>query len=328
MKSELLKQIRSIFKPKQVQLNKRILYFLLFFSISFVIWFFNKLEKSYFSQIEIPVRFYNFPKNVIQTTPLPNKIKVSVYGRGFTILRYNIISFSKFYIDVNKYISNTLDENKTVFLYTENLISSLDKELSEEVKILNIEPKAIKFTFSKKSYKKLPVLPLVSYNINNNYILTDVSFFPQFVIISGPNNIIDTLDTLYTIPIILSNINKNHNFICQLKPIPLCEFETNNIELKLFVDKKTEKTIQIPTSNLIPEKIKAVRIIPENIELKFNVAVSKYNLIQLESFSFETIKSTPANNKQIIHYYPKVTKVPKYVSGIRFEPNYFTVITN
>lgn len=328
MKSELLKQIRSIFKPKQVQLNKRILYFLLFFAISTVIWFFNKLEKTYFSQVDIPVKYINFPKNVIQTSKLPDKIKVSVYGRGFTILRYKILSFTAFYIDLKKYLNSTYKGNETVFLYTENLISSLDKELSEEVKILNIEPKSIKFSFAKKSTKKLPVVPIINYTIDKDRILTNISVLPNFVNISGPNNIVDTIDTLYTVPVRLTNLQKNYTAVCHFKSIPLCEFNTKHVKVRFTVDKKTEKIIRIPVSTLFTEKNKIIQIIPEYIEMKFNVAISKYNQVQWDSFNYELIKSIAANNKQVTYYYIKITKKPEYVSGIRFEPNYFTVITN
>ncbi len=286
------------------------------------------MEKSYFAKIEIPVKYFNFPKNEIQTTLLPNKIIVSVYGRGFTILRYKILSFSTFYIDISKHLGTKFSENKTVFLYTENLISSLDKELSEEVKILNIEPKSIRFSFSKKSYKKLPVMPLVNYSVDKNYILTDISFYPQYVVVYGPSNIIDTIDTLYTIPIKLTNLTNNININGKINEIHLCEFDETKINIKIFVDKKTEKIIKIPASNLISEKNKINQIIPEFIDLKFNVALSKYNMVHYESFSFEILKSCLPNNKQIIYYYPKVKQTPKYVSGVRFQPNYFTVITN
>lgn len=325
MKSQLLKQIRSIFSPKQVQLNKRILYFLVFLTISTVIWFFNKLEKNYFSQIEITVQYFNFPKNVIQTEELPNKITVSIFGRGFTILRYKFLSTSTFYIDLKKHLNATYKGNETVFLYTENLISSLDKELSEEVKIIQIEPKSIKFSFAQKSVKKLPVVAKAKYQLAPNYLLIDFSVKPNFAIITGPSEILDTLDTLYTTPIYLTNLQQNTTATTQIQAIRNCEVSPKTIELELKVDKKTEKIIKINTSRLIQGQENIQQILPDQLTLKCHVAVSKFKEINVESFDIQLVNSDIKNAK-IVHYYPRINQLPIGVTFARFEPEYFTVI--
>lgn len=325
MKSQLLKQIRSIFSPKQVQLNKRILYFLFFLTISTVIWFFYKLEKNYFAQIEISVQYYNFPKNVIQTEELPNKITVSIFGRGFTILRYKFLSISTFYIDLKKHLNATYKGNETVFLYTENLISSLDKELSEEIKIIQIEPKSIKFSFAQKSVKKLPVVVKAKYQLAPNYLLIDFSVKPNFAIITGPTETLNKLDTLYSIPIYLTNLQQNTTVKTQIQPIKSCEISPKTIEIELKVDKKTEKIIKINTNKLVLRQENIQQILPEQLTLKCHVAVSKYKEISTESFDIQFITSDTRNPK-IVHYYPRIYQLPNGVTFARFDPEYFTVI--
>ncbi len=325
MKSQLLKQIRTIFSPKKVQLNKRILYFLFFLTISTFIWFFNKLEKNYFSQFEISVQYYNFPKNVIQTEKLPNKITVSIFGRGFTILRYKFLSISTFYIDLKKHLNSTYKGNETVFLYTENLISSLDKELSEEVKIIQIEPKSIKFSFAQKNIKKLPVVAKVKYQLAPNHLLIDFSVKPNFAIVTGPSETLDTLDTLYSIPIYLSNIQQNTTTKTQIQPIHNCEISPKTIEVELKVDKKTEKIIKINTSKLIQGQENIQQIIPEQLTLKCYVAVSKYKEINIESFDIKLVKHD-AKNPKIAHYYLRLNQLPDGVTFARFDPEFITVL--
>ncbi|MCX7861544.1 MAG: YbbR-like domain-containing protein [Bacteroidales bacterium] len=327
MKSQLLKQIRTVFTPKQVKLNKRIFLFLFFLTISTLIWFFNKLEKNYFSQIEINVRYFNFPKNVIQTQELPNKIIVTIYGRGFTIMRYKLLSVTPFYIDLKKYLSAQYNGNETVYLYTDNLISSLDKELSEEVKIIQIEPKAIKFSFAKKQIKKLPVIPNVKYQIANNYLLMGFSIKPNFVIVTGPSEILDTLDTLKTILLRLNELRESHQITIPIQPIKNCEINPANITIELMVDKKTEKIIQIPIDKVYQGKGKINQIIPEAITLKCYVAVSKYKDITIDLFNIE-FKEIQTKNPKIINVQPYIRSMPNGVSKVFFEPNYFTVIFN
>ncbi len=328
MKSELLKQIRSLFSPKQVKLNKRIIYFLFFLTLSAIVWFFNKLDKNYFTQIEIPVRYYNFPKNVIQTADLPQSIKVSIYGRGFTLLRYKILSLSTFYINLSRYLNSTYQGGEIVYVYTDNLINPLDKELSEEVKILTIEPKSIKFEFAKKIVKKLPIVPQIRYSVEQHHLLKSLTISPEYALITGPNNILDTIDTLFTQKYSFTNLSQSKRIQLNLMPIRHCEISPSSIVALFTIDKKTEKRITIAAESLLKNnRFNYNRIIPDKITLICNVAISDYDELNSTSFTVE-LSCSPTNNQQILYCTPKVIEKPQSVHSIRFEPNYITLIVN
>jgi len=289
-------------------------------------WLLNKLEKNHFAQIDVPIVFFNFPENVIQTSKLPEKISINVYGRGFSILKYKLTTLSKLFVDLKKYIDSNYTGNKIIFLYTENLLESLNKKFSEEVKILSIEPKTIKFTFSEKLTKKIPIKPRFYYTIQKNYVLTNIIFKPHYVLLSGPAEIIDTIDTIQTKVLKINDIKNITSVECELENIPYSFTNPQKIKITIFAEKSTEKVIKLPTNKIYNETENKLLYFPEYINLKFNVPISKYNLLSADSFNISYTSSLSAENPNKINCIVKLKNKPKNAYNIRFEPAYFTVI--
>lgn len=327
MKSDLLKQIRGIFGPKKVKRNKRILIFTFFLALSTIIWFFSKLEKDYFATISVPVRFYNLPDNKIQINPLPKELNVNVFGRGFTLLRYKILSLNPVFIDLNK-ITSSKNENDRELIYfnSESIIPMIDREIATEVKILNIEPGNIKLIFSKKKSKKVIVVPDINYSVDKEYILDEVYVNPKYIFITGPSFIIDTLDTLFSVKSQIQNLSKDSRYLLEIKQIPLCTYSKNMILVEIKVQKKTEKTIQIPVKSIASFQTEKKEFIPATINLMFSVGLKDYKYIDANDFQFEFQKvSTPNSNND--NYFIKVISFPNNVSNIQISPSVITVLS-
>ncbi|NSW45162.1 MAG: hypothetical protein HPY79_05055 [Bacteroidales bacterium] len=326
MKSELLKQVRNLFNPKKVKRNRRVLIFLFFVLLSSIIWFFNKLEKDYYTTISIPIRFYHFPDDKVLVNPLPKQLNVNVFGRGFTLLRYKLLSYKPIYIDVLAKInlkSNT--DRDLIYFNTETIIPSLDKELSDEMKILSVEPKNIKLIFSKKMSKKVFVIPNITYSVDKDFLVDSVQVKPSVVLLTGPMFLIDTIDTIYTLTQKINSIDKDIRLKVSLKPIQFCEMSTDNVNVHIKLQKKTEKTIAIPINSIFSNKQKNIIFLPSHIVLKFSVGIHYYNEIDASQFSFR-FEKVPVSNSNSEVYLIKILNYPKKVINLQVTPSYFTVL--
>lgn len=326
MKSDLLKQIRSAFTPKKVKSNKRILIFFFFVLLSSFIWLLNNLEKEYFTQISIPVRFYNYPKSKIQLAPLPEQITVTVFGRGFSLLRYKILTFSTIDVDVDKQlVSHDYADKEMVFFNTENLLPALDNEVYGEFKILSIEPKNVQLIFTSKSSKKVTLVPNISYSLNKNYLIDSVYINPKQVLLSGPTFLLDTIDTLYTVPMRIKDVHKDLIISSRIQPIAFCDYNANYAKVVIKLQQKTEKQIYISAASFYKGDTNKVKFIPAQIKITFNVGVHDYNSIQAHMFQL----LFDYKHKSIAHAsdcFVKLISSPAHVSEVKISPSYVTII--
>lgn len=328
MKSELLKQIRGLFSQKKVKRNRRVLIFIFFLFLSSLIWFFNKLEKEYFTTITIPVRYYNFPKDKIQINPLPMHLNVNVYGRGFTLLRYKLLSFNPIHLDVLSNIKAVKNsDSELLFFNTESIIPYVDRELSGEMKILSVEPKNIKLIFSKKLSKKVFVVPDISYTINKNYLINKVHVNPNTILITGPSFIVDTIDTVYTQKQNIVDMTTNYFSKIPLKNIQLCSFNRTHVDVSIILEKKTEKVISVPVELIFPSTYKNMTFVPNTINLKFSVGIKNFSTIDASHFQFsvERISNSTANSE---YFKIKAIGTPDKIYNLQIIPSVITVLKN
>lgn len=328
MKSELLKQIRGLFSQKKVKRNRRVLIFIFFLFLSSLIWFFNKLEKEYFTNITIPVRYYNFPKDKIQINPLPIQLKVNVYGRGVTLLRYKLLSFNPIHLDVLSNIKAVKNsESELLFFNTESIIPYIDRELSGEIKILSIEPKNIKLIFSKKRIKKIFVVPNISYAINKNYLIDKVQVNPNTILITGPSFIVDTIDTVFTQNQNIGELSSNYHSKIPLKKIEFCSFNKSYVSVAITLEKKTEKVLSVPVELIFPSTYKNMTFVPNTINLKFSVGIKNFSTIDASHFQFsvERISNSTTNSE---YFKIKAINTPDKIYNLQIIPSIITVLKN
>ncbi|HOU97641.1 MAG TPA: hypothetical protein PLP65_02235 [Bacteroidales bacterium] len=326
MKSELLKQIRGLFSQKKVKRNRRVLIFLFFVFLSSLIWFFNKLEKDYFTTLTIPVKFYHFPDDKIQINPLPKQLNVNVYGRGFTLLRYKLLSLNTIYLDVLSNIKTVKNSDRELLYFnSESIIPSIDRELSGEMKIMSIEPKDIKLIFSKKQSKKVFVVPNISYSINKNYLINTVKVIPNTILITGPSFIVDTIDTVFTQKQNISDLSSNLKANLLLQKVEFCNYNRDFVAVAINIEKKTEKTIAVPVESLFPSSLKNSTFVPNLINLKFSVGIHQFSKIDASQFQLtvERINSSSINSDI---YRVKAIRIPSKIYNLQITPNIVTIL--
>jgi hypothetical protein len=288
LKSELLRNFRSLFQEKKIRFNKRILIFFFFLLLSSFIWLLNTLDKEYITELNFPVSYFNFPEDRIEVKDLPEYFTLRVEASGYLLLKHKIgKSLYPLQIDILNYLPDVLLKDTVGFtIKSSNFREGIENQLSQQIKVINIKPENVSFLFSKKASKTVLIKPNVSYKLAQQYLIKgNLTLLPERVIVSGPVNVLDTLTFIPTQLKDLGNISGLTNENLQLQPIKNLTYSFNNTLLHFEVEKYTESSLQIPLTVInLPDSI-TLQLIPDNIKVDYCIGLSNYNNIKPVQFN-------------------------------------------
>lgn len=301
---------------KEKHLNRNIITYLICVVIASILWFLNALSKEYSAEITYPVKYTNFPAGHYPIADLPTQFRLQVKAKGFALLRYRIqTSFLPITFNVGSYCQN---KNLAAFtLQTNELKDKISSQLNNEIQLQNVFPEEITFKFSEAEKKKVAVLPVVHYTLKRQYIINTIQAQPDSVWIEGPANILDTLQGIPTTEIQLKNISKNTTKTADLVSLPYCQTTENTIKVEVRVEQFTEAHKTIPLQTLqVPDSL-ALRLFPDNINISYEVGLSKYDKITAEDFLF-AVDYPQQTNEAYLEI--KAVKVPAFIKNLSFTP--------
>ena len=169
-----------------------------------IFWFFNALNKSYTTNITLPLAFDYSHENYIAVSPLPKKIRINVTGIGWNLFRKSAgVKVAPLVIPLNRpsevrkivgstlpaLFSNQLDGLEINFVVTDTIY-------------LNVQPKAGRWL--------TVTVDSVEQNIKSNYTLVGtVRIIPDSIFVEGPLNLVTKLKEPIQL-VIPQNIDENY----------------------------------------------------------------------------------------------------------------------
>lgn len=312
--------IHNIQKLQGIHLNRNIISYLICIIIASILWFLNALNKDYSAELTYPVKYINFPEGKYPVVKLPSQIQLEVKAKGFALLGYRIkTSFLPITFNVGPYSSHLQKEND-IFEYTLNTEEIKDKissQLSPYIKLSHVYPEEIIFRFAVAQHKKIAVHPMLDYTLKRQYILNRVVTVPDSIMVSGPGSVIDTLQYIPTQTLHLEEIGKNVRQAVKLMPVPDCTFKEESVEVLLEVEQFTEarRTIEITPLHL-PDSMN-IRLFPPNVNISYDIGLSKYEKITDKDFVFSVDYSQVAAADYLE---VKLHKAPAFIKNLSYSP--------
>lgn len=307
----------AFLKRNHVSIDRNILTYGICVIIATILWFLNALNKDYTAEISYPVKYTDFPKGKHLISELPKDIILEVNAKGFALLGYKVsTSFLPITFNVNTYSKHKLEGNG-VLEYTVNTREIMDKisnQLSQDIKLQNITPETIEFRFSRSVSRKIAIYPVIKYSLKKQYILKDkIQVTPDSILISGPSNLIDTMKYVYTNPLRFGEISKKVSDQVDLVNIPGVDLPIQEVTVQMDIEKFTEskKNIILKTRNL-PDSLN-IRLFPENINITYEVGLSKYDKITDADFEFSVDYEQCLGASFLT---VKIDKVPSFIQNL------------
>ena len=311
--------ISNYFRVVNLRNNKRIVVFTICLIIATTLWLMNALSKDYSANISYPVKFENPPDKQFLAGDVPDKLELEVEGRGFTLLRFKLLSFSPFIFDIEE-ITRSLESNSGIFrVATRNLRSRIEDQLSNELAINNIYPEFLVIMLDSLSTKKVPVKLDINVAYEPQYNLkSPISTNPDSVNITGPTIILTRISMIRTKVNITNPLNSSINQEIDLIHPDKTTISPSKVKLNIEVEKYTEKQIKIPIEVLNSPQNARVKLFPSEVKVVFTVGLSRFESISAADFGasvdYNAIDKN-ASNLEIV-----LSKTPDFIQGIRMVP--------
>jgi hypothetical protein len=308
---------------KFLTLNKRLIIFFFFLLLSILFWFLTALNKDYDTILSYPVRYTKIPKELILMNNAVDQLLLDVQSRGFTLLRLKMQS--KLYplaLDLNSFSLHSVPGEVPIVLYlvTDLIVNKLQQQLTPDIRIKSVVPDTIMLLLTEKFEKKIAVRPDLDMEFERQYMqVGKLKITPDSLTVSGPENIIDTINFITTEPEKVKGLKKNITMELKLKPVNKLEYSVREVTVNIPVEKFTEGSLKIPIEVInIPDSL-FLRTFPANVEITYRVGLSDYKNVNENMFMAVVDYSAKENsigNKLEV----QLVKVPEYVRITNFSP--------
>ncbi len=304
-----------------IRLNGRMITFLFCVLISAFFWLMLSLSKEYEIKLIFPVAYINSPSDKVIASRLPETIEIEVKSSGFNLLIYKIKKKNEtLLIDVAD--SKPLPQKNHYFLLTNSRIDKITSQFSNDIKILKISPDTIFLNFNKKISRIVPVKANLKISFDNLYQETDsVKLSPAFITISGGADVVDKIRFVETEPVNLKNVNDSLSLkltILKTPELKLIDLSQSVVTAFVNVTKFTEGSIELPIEAANLPAGYELKIFPDKISVKYNVAFQNYEKITPIRFHavVDYLKIEPGSNKIKV----ELEKYPLEIRSIKINP--------
>lgn len=306
----MLNRFKTVTRARFKKTDFNSFLFFLFFAI--VIWIFVQFSKQYSEVIEIPVEYVNVPPDKLLLNN-PENLQLRVEENGFTVAWFSLFAPS-LHIDLSK---AEMNNGNLVYDLVDNraeLQSQLELDLDEN----QFLKEALVVNYEQKQEKRLPVIFRSNIAYAAGYsAVNNLSFTPDSIRVSGPDNILDTLSSLVTKPLSLSRVKNDQEGTVYLDTtaLPNVTFYQNRVRYSLDVEKFTEGKVQVPIEVInVPRGLNVV-IFPKEVVLFFQVNLKDFNKVTASDFRVVVDFNNVRGEQDFL--IPEVIKKPDFTSNLR-----------
>ncbi len=231
------------------------------FLFSVVLWIWISLSNDFYTTFNVPLKLIDFKKGLTSSSKLPRYVSVKVKAKGWKLIAARLGTESEFLVTASgdtgsKYINlyNYLSENQW---------------LSSEMDVIDISPDTLSFNIQKVTHKKLKVEPDVEINFREGYgLATPIAVSPDSVIVNGPVNELQKMNSIPTSKIKLEDVNDKIEKRIELKKIPGITYLENSVALFFDIQKIVDMTIDNVNVNVLDvPKDRDVVLLPNKIAI-------------------------------------------------------------
>lgn len=294
--------------------------FILCVVISAALWLTREMGKTYEEQITIPVVYENVPKSLVLVSEMPDKLNVFVEAPGWGLLSFYLWGADQLKVDVSDIV-------KSNYSHISTKDAKVLEDLGTQLKVLDVYPTEIQFSFEKVNTKRVAVKHSVSLSYAQQYELDGtITVSPDSVSVYGAKKYIDTIRFVYAKPLVKKKLRNSFSDVVELVSIPNVSLSEDKVTVSGAVEKFTEQTITVPIKLLnMPQNGVAVDLMTEKVTITFLVGMSKVQSYYPSDFEavadFEKRTDSGSIPVEIVRY-------PQYVRIINQNPMSDGVITN
>ncbi|MBE0663517.1 MAG: YbbR-like domain-containing protein [Bacteroidales bacterium] len=323
MKTGLANNAGTNPNPAKTRFRNQFSIFFVFVVFSATVWVIAKLSKDFTSAITYNVEYENLPAGKTLVYASDTAITVGLDASGFNLINYHLFKKKPVVsIDLSGMRLYPDGINFYGLLLTSGLTGKLASQVGSHNELIFITPDTLRFEFKAEHSRRVPVLPRVQYQLSAQHMLYDsIQVVPDSIWVYGPHEIIDTLFFVETSLQTLNEINENLqlNLALQKKPDLPLTYSDNEVEVRINVEKFTEKSFDLPIIVNCPDSLFTLRVFPETVKVHCLVALKDYKRIDPALFE-AAIFCSPGELQSSNKLRVEIRQHPSYVRIARIEP--------
>lgn len=313
----MIERIKSSLKERKVKV------FLMFLLFSGLAWFINNLSGTYTSNVIFDLKYVKTPENVLLSNASKQKVDVKLEATGFQFLAFNFVTKS-----VNIDVSSVKENENKFFIPQDTYKKQIEKQLSNSMKLLDIDTDTIFFDFQKIVSKEIPIQARIKVNLAQNYLLDgDLDIEPKVLEVKGPKNEIDSIRIVKTVPLDLDGISSDFSQKISLyksEALLNTTFSVPNVVVSGKVSKFSERIIKVPVRVMnLPEGMN-MKTFPDEVSILCKAKVDVLKTLESSNFQITVDYNLIRNDTKKLAL--KLSKKPKNLHSITMEEKEVTYI--
>lgn len=289
--------------------------------IATFIWLMMKLSDGYSKEIEIPIRYANYPEGMILVNKPISSLKVQVESQGFQMMTVALRNNKQVRIDLSKLELNRTPYKRWVASIPSHLFTyEIGNQLGVDLVGERVKPDSIFFVFDSLITKELPVnIESKLSFVEGNTLWGDVVVDPVKVLVSGPALTVNAMKSVSADSLIMERIGEDFEENLKLKVSnELVKLNPENVIVRAKVTKFSEFTSEL--SLLVQSNIPNLRIktFPASVKITYSIPIPEFDNISDSSFVV-VVNVDSLDVLQANHLIPKVIRKPDFVRSIHLD---------
>ena len=311
---DISKRIKDFLLAKK---SREFLIFLFFMFVSFSFWLLQVLNDDYETEYTVSLRMKDVPDNVVLTSELPSKMKITLKDRGTVLVNYSLgQGLMPLTLDFAEYS----DKGNQVRIPSMTLAKKISAQLSQSTKLVAIKPDTLEFIYTKGAAKTVPVKICGTITPERQYYVSDTIFSPDSVRVYAPKSILDTITAAYTKTIDFEEVSDTVCKRVSFASVKGARFIPDYSDLTLKVDVYAEKTVDVPVVGVNFPHDKVLRTFPSKAKVTFQIGLSRFMEVGADDFQvvvdYDDLQNEGGDKCKL-----QLKEIPKGVNHVRVNPN-------
>tara|TARA_B110000967_G_scaffold174973_1_gene187466 strand:- start:2373 stop:3239 length:867 start_codon:yes stop_codon:yes gene_type:complete len=246
------------------------------------------LSKQHETTLKIPLIYSNFPDDKLVSIPAADFVEVRVKAPGFSILFYNLFSFSKLSLDIDKANTKPNKGGSEVFWIMNSKRKPIVEIVSSSMELIDISPERLVISFRNKARKKVAIKLNQTISLQSDiWFANPIILVPDSVIIYGEKKQLDTIDFIDTKELLLTDLSESNNSNLSLSIPEEVQCKIKNIEVIITLESFVEQLIEYNVQVVNLKKGYTIKLFPQKVQVTLRAPKNKYSMLQTD---FLTLK--------------------------------------
>lgn len=299
--------------------NKNIGTYTLFFFVSLTFWFLTMLSKTHETNFVVPIKYINYPADLIELSKPDNFLQVRVKAAGISIISFHLFNHGSLILDYNVVNSQPTANGKNLFWMMNSKRKELISILGSSVDIIDVYPERMLVSFVNKNKKEVPVILNSDINFRQSYWLAgDLKIIPSSVTIYGKQTLLDSINFVTTDLLELKDVNKDQVHKVGIVLPDGLRSKDSSVSIKISVEPFIEEVVieEVQVRNL--DKGYSIRLFPKDVSVTLRFPKEQYRILKTDFLRLYIDASKITNENMVVVEYDDL---PQMVRVERIYPN-------